>query len=217
MSLLIFIKDMKEKHFIDAHKGITFIYILALIYFYNAYSNITIWVYLGLHGTYGVLWVLKSMIFPDKSWERRTGLLYGIVILCGLSLYWISPWIIVSGYFNDEQMVVAPNWLISFTIFSFGLGVFLHFSSDMQKYIFLKINPGQLITDGLFKKSRNINYVGEFFIYLSFALLSMHWLTVLILIVFVGIVWVPNMIKKDKSLSRYSEFKNYKSNSRIFL
>ncbi|MBV67886.1 MAG: hypothetical protein CMG26_05980, partial [Candidatus Marinimicrobia bacterium] len=149
MSLLIFIKDMKEKHFIDAHKGITFIYILALIYFYNAYSNITIWVYLGLHGTYGVLWVLKSMIFPDKSWERRTGLLYGIVILCGLSLYWLSPWIIVSGYFNDGQMVIAPNWLISFAIFSFGLGVFLHFSSDMQKYIFLKINPGQLITDGL--------------------------------------------------------------------
>ena len=66
---------MKEKHFIDAHKGITFIYILALIYFYNAYSNITIWVYLGLHGTYGVLWVLKSMIFPDKSWERRTGVI----------------------------------------------------------------------------------------------------------------------------------------------
>ena len=101
--------------------------------------------------------------------------------------------------------------------FSFGLGVFLHFSSDMQKYIFLKTNPGQLITDGLFKKSRNINYVGEFFIYLSFALLSMHWLTILILVVFVGIVWVPNMIKKDRSLSRYSEFKNYKSNSRLFL
>tara|TARA_B000000441_G_scaffold127977_1_gene108270 strand:- start:104 stop:628 length:525 start_codon:yes stop_codon:yes gene_type:complete len=174
-------------------------------------------VYLGLHGTYGVLWVLKSMVFPDKSWERKTGLFYGIVILCGLSLYWISPWIIVSGYFNDGQMVIAPNWLISFAIFSFGLGVFLHFSSDMQKYISLKINTGHLITDGLFKKSRNINYVGEFLIYLSFALLSMHWLTIAILIVFIGIVWVPNMIKKDKSLSRYSEFENYKSNSRIFL
>lgn len=208
---------MKEKHYIDFHKGITFIYILTLIYFHNAYSNITIWVYLGLHGTYGVLWVLKSMVFPDKSWERKTGLFYGIIILCGLSLYWISPWIIVSGYFNDGQMVVAPNWLISFAIFSFGLGVFLHFSSDMQKYVSLKTNPGHLITDGLFKKSRNINYVGEFLIYLSFALLSMHWLTIAILIVFIGIVWVPNMIKKDKSLSRYSEFENYKSNSRIFL
>ena len=64
---------MKEKHFIDAHKGITFIYILALIYFYNAYSNITIWVYLGLHGTYGVLWVLKSMIFLTNLGKEEPG------------------------------------------------------------------------------------------------------------------------------------------------
>ena len=60
---------MKQKHFIDFHKGITFIYILALINYYDASSNITIWIYLGLHGTYGILWVLKSLIFPDK-WEH---------------------------------------------------------------------------------------------------------------------------------------------------
>jgi len=207
---------MKQKHFIDFHKGITFLYILGLIYFYSAFDNVAIWVYLGLHGTYGVLWVMKSMIFPDKSWEEDTGLIYGLVILIGLSLYWISPWIIVSGYFTNGQMVVIPNWLISVVIFSFGSGVFLHFSSDMQKYTTLKLNPGQLITDGLFQKSRNMNYVGEFFIYLSFSLLSMHWLPILILAVFISAVWVPNMIKKDSSLSRYEGFVEYKRKTRIF-
>ena len=68
----------------------------------------------------------------------------------------------------------------------------------------------------VFQEIKKYKLCWRIFIYLSFALLSMHWLTILILIVFVGIVWVPNMIKKDKSLSRYSEFKNYKSNSRIF-
>ena len=207
---------MKQKHFIDFHKGITFLYILGLIYFYSAFDNVAIWVYLGLHGTYGVLWVMKSMIFPDKSWEEDTGLIYGLVILIGLSLYWISPWIIVSGYFTNGQMVVIPNWLISVVIFSFGSGVFLHFSSDMQKYTTLKLNPGQLITDGLFQKSRNMNYVGEFLIYLSFSLLSMHWLPILILAVFISVVWVPNMIKKDSSLSRYEGFAEYKRKTRIF-
>ena len=207
---------MKQKHFIDFHKGITFLYILGLIYFYSAFDNVAIWVYLGLHGTYGVLWVMKSMIFPDKSWEEDTGLIYGLVILIGLSLYWISPWIIVSGYFTSGQMVVIPNWLISVVIFSFGSGVFLHFSSDMQKYTTLKLNPGQLITDGLFQKSRNMNYVGEFLIYLSFSLLSMHWLPILILAVFISAVWVPNMIKKDSSLSRYEGFAEYKRKTRIF-
>jgi len=207
---------MKQKHFIDFHKGITFLYILGLIYFYSAFDNVAIWVYLGLHGTYGVLWVMKSMIFPDKSWEEDTGLIYGLVILIGLSLYWISPWIIVSGYFTNGQMLVIPNWLISVVIFSFGSGVFLHFSSDMQKYTTLKLNPGQLITDGLFQKSRNMNYVGEFLIYLSFSLLSMHWLPILILAVFISAVWVPNMIKKDSSLSRYEGFAEYKRKTRIF-
>ena len=207
---------MKQKHFIDFHKGITFLYILGLIYFYSAFDNVAIWVYLGLHGTYGVLWVMKSMIFPDKSWEEDTGLIYGLVILIGLSLYWISPWIIVSGYFHDGQMTLIPNWLISVSIFSFGIGIFLHFSSDMQKHTALKLNPGKLITDGLFKKSRNMNYVGEFLIYLSFSLLSMHWLPILVLGSFILVVWIPNIIKKDKSLSRYQEFSKYKSNTRIF-
>ena len=207
---------MRQKHFIDFHKGITFIYILGLINFYSAFENVAIWVYLGLHGTYGVLWVIKSMIFPDKSWEKSTGFIYGVVILLGLSLYWISPWIIVSGYFTNGLMVVIPNWLISVVIFLFGIGVFLHFSSDMQKYTALKLNPGQLITDGLFQKSRNMNYVGEFFIYLSFALLSMHWLPILILAVFISVVWAPNMIKKDSSLSRHEGFSEYKKITRIF-
>ena len=207
---------MKHKHFIDFHKGITFLYILFLINFYNAFDNITIWVYLGLHGTYGMLWVLKSMIFPDKSWDEKASIGYGMLILVGLSMYWISPWIIVSGYFNEGIMVEAPLILISSSIFLFGLGVFLHFSSDMQKYISLKINKGVLITENLFSRSRNINYFGELLIYLSFSILSLHWIPLLVLSLFILIVWVPNMIKKDKSLSRYENFDEYKNRSNMF-
>tara|TARA_B100000959_G_C14759933_1_gene532872 strand:+ start:14 stop:646 length:633 start_codon:yes stop_codon:yes gene_type:complete len=207
---------MKYKHFIDFHKGITFLYILSLINFYNAFNNITIWIYLGLHGTYGILWVLKSMIFPDKSWEQRSGVMYGIFILFGLSLYWISPWIIVSGFFNKGVMVQVPLWIISLAIFLFGMGVFFHFSSDMQKHTSLKFNSGVLITDGFFSKSRNINYFGELLIYISFAILSMHWIPFLVLFIFIIMVWIPNMIKKDKSLSRYENFENYKNRSNIF-
>ena len=207
---------MKQKYFIDFHKGITFLYILLLINWYSAYDNITIWVYLGLHGTYGVLWVIKSMIFPDKAWEIKTGFFYGVFILAGLSLYWISPWIIVSGHFNNGDMVIPPLWMISLAIFLFGLGVFLHFSSDMQKHTALKLNPRKLVVDGLFSKSRNMNYFGEFLIYLSFCLLSMHWISFAALFIFILIIWIPNMIKKENSLSRYENFENYKNKTGIF-
>ena len=46
----------------------------------------------------------------------------------------------------------------------------------MQLYIELKYNPEHLITDGLMAYSRNSNYLGEFLIYASFALLSMSWI-----------------------------------------
>ncbi len=204
---------MRHRHFIDFHKGITFIYILFLIWYFDAYQNQAIWIYLGLHGTYGILWVLKSRIFPDKSWDKKSSISYGLVILFGLSLYWVSPWIIASGYFYN---IDTPGWLISLSIFFFGLGVFFHFSSDMQKYVYLKLRPSKLIREGLFQKSRNMNYFGELLIYLSFVLLSMHWIPLLILALFVLFVWIPNMKKKDNSLSRYDDFNEYKRKSNLF-
>ena len=80
----------------------------------------------------------------------------------------------------------------------------------------MKIAPGELIQSELFNKSRNINYFGELLIYTSFALLSMHWIPIIVLLLFIVIIWTPNMLKKDKSLSRYEDFEDYKKRSRLF-
>jgi len=146
---------MKQKYFIDTAKGLTFLVILVLMGWFRQWQNSTAWVYLGIHGTYGILWVLKSRIFPDRQWEKDKGILYGLYIWGGLSLYWISPLIITSG------AVQAPPWLLGLSVSMFTFGVFLHFSADMQKYIELKYNPDHLITDGLLSRVRNINYFGE--------------------------------------------------------
>ena len=47
-------------------------------------------------------------------------------------------------------------------------GIWLHHTSDCQKYFVLQASPG-LITDGLWSHSRNPNYLGELFILGSFA------------------------------------------------
>ena len=99
---------------------------------------------------------------------------------------------------------------IFFCITLYIVGVFLHFTSDMQKYIYLKLNPGSLMTDGMFKKIRNTNYLGELLIYLGFSLLALDWTPIIALLIFIFIIWIPNMLKKDKSLSRYKEFYDYK-------
>ena len=48
-------------------------------------------------------------------------------------------------------------------------------------------------------------------------MLAQHWLPFAILGLFAALVFVPNMRKKDKSLSRYPEFAAYKERSGLLL
>jgi steroid 5-alpha reductase family enzyme len=202
---------MKHKYFIDIHKGASFLAILGMMAYFNQWNNLTAWIYLSLHGTYGILWVLKSHVFPDRQWENTISPGYALVSLASLSLYWIAPFMLT------WRGIQAPGWLIGLCISMYTFGIFLHFVTDMQKYIELKYNPGQLITDGLLRRTRNINYFGELLIYLGFGLLAMHWLPILVILLFIIFFWAPNMLKKDKSLARYPEFTKYRRTSKLFL
>lgn len=200
---------MKAKHPINLHKGSTSIFVLALMIIYQNFT-IGAWVYLALHGTYGILWLLKDRIYPDKQWEQEIPIWAGILVFFITNLYWIAPFILISSGSVPSPPLIAAA--ISINI----LGVFLHYSSDAQKYYTLKYKSG-LITEGFFARCRNTNYLGEVCIYLGFALLVQHWLPFVILGLFAVVVFVPNMLKKDKSLSRYPEFEEYKTNSGLLL
>jgi steroid 5-alpha reductase family enzyme len=200
---------MKAKHPINLSKGLTFLVILGLMF---VYQNFTLgpWIYLSLHGTYGLLWLLKDRLYPDKRWEQEIPLWLGIFAFILVNLYWIAPFILISSRTVPSLPLVSAA--ISLNI----LGVFLHYASDAQKYYTLKYRPG-LITEGFFARCRNTNYLGELLIYGSFAMLTQHWLPFLILFGFVGAIFVPNMLQKDQSLSRYPEFADYKERSGLLL
>lgn len=209
MSWILNKYTMKAKHFINLHKGTTFFFVLGLML---VYRNFTLgpWVYLALHGTYGFLWLLKDRLYPDKQWEQEVALPLGLVGFCIVSLYWVAPFILISSGVEPALPLVAVAIVLNI------LGVFLHYVSDAQKYYTLKYKAG-LITEGLFSRCRNTNYLGEILIYLSFAMLVMHWLPFVIFGGFIAGMFVPNMLKKDKSLSRYPEFETYKANSGLLL
>ncbi|WP_036485475.1 isoprenylcysteine carboxylmethyltransferase family protein [Myxosarcina sp. GI1] len=200
---------MKIKHSINTHKLLTFAFVLGLMVFYDNFT-IAAWVYLALHGTYGIMWLLKDSLYPDKQWEAETSIPMGIFNFIMLGLYWVAPFLLISNYVEPPFALIAAAIAINIT------GTVLHYGSDAQKYFTLKHRSG-LITEGFFSRSRNPNYLGEILIYLSFALLAQHWLPFVILGFVVATTLVPNMLKKDKSLSRYSEFAAYKERSGILL
>ncbi|MBD2578206.1 DUF1295 domain-containing protein [Oscillatoria sp. FACHB-1406] len=200
---------MKIKHVINLHKGCTFFVILGLML---VYQNFTLgsWIYLALHGTYGFIWLLKDRLYPDRQWEQEIPLGMAIPTFLIINLYWIAPYILISSG------SVPPLPLVAGAIATTILGIFLHYSSDAQKYYTLKYRPG-LITEGFFARCRNTNYLGEILIYTGFALLVQHWLPFAILAGFAALIFIPNMLKKDRSLSRYPEFEEYKANSGLIV
>ncbi|MEM9265114.1 MAG: DUF1295 domain-containing protein [Cyanobacteria bacterium P01_F01_bin.13] len=200
---------MKVKHFINLHKGTTCFFVLGLMLVYHNFS-LGPWVYVALHGTYGFLWLLKDRLYPDKQWEQEVPLPTGLIGFVIVSLYWVAPFLLISTRVEPPLPLVAAAIAIN------TLGVFLHYASDAQKYYTLKYKSG-LITEGFFARCRNTNYLGEILIYLAFAMLAMHWLPFVILGGFAAGLFVPNMLKKDNSLSRYSEFEAYKAQSGLFL
>ena len=202
---------MKQKHFIDTHKGATAPMVFLLIWLYGQWDNTTAWIYLAIHGSYGIMWVLKSSIFPDKTWESNCSVWYGLYIWMGLSLYWISPLIIMSNPVSNSPIYLA------IMIFIFTLGVFFHYVADMQKHTHLKLRPGELISDAFMSRCRNTNYFGELLIYLSFALMSKHWIPLAILLLFIIVIWLPNMRKKDESLSRHATYAGYKKRTNLLI
>ena len=200
---------MKLNQVINLHKGLTIFVVAGLMIFYKNYS-IAAWVYLSLHGTYGILWLLKEKIFPDPYFREKLNFLTSITGFIFLGSYWIAPFILISSQRTVPFPIIAA--CISINI----IGVFLHFASDSQKYFTLRIKK-DLIEDGFFKNIRNTNYLGEILIYLSFAILSMSFIPFVILALFFFIVFLPRMLKKDKSLTKYSSFKEYKQNSGLLL
>jgi len=194
---------MKTSTFINAHKILVSPVVLFLMYYFDNWST-EAFIYLSLHGTYSLLWLIKHQSFPDARFSEKQPFWIGVFfIFLPLAGYYIAPYILISKH------LILPPYLIGLVLFIYIFGVFMHYVSDAQKYFILQNKKG-LIDYGLFSKIRNPNYLGEIMIYIAFATMSLHWLPFIILSGWVFGFFVRNMIAKDQSLSRHQNFAAYK-------
>jgi protein-S-isoprenylcysteine O-methyltransferase Ste14 len=190
--------------------------VLALLMWYYAdrtpaATSASSWIYLALHGSYGLVWLLKDLAFPDPNWQRRATIGGGLYTLTGLILYWSFGWLLISGTVVPSYPLPEPVWF-ALCITLCILGCTLMIAADAQKYFTLRLQRG-LITDGVHRYVRHPNYLGEMMVYGSFALLVWHWWPVVVL----GLVWTTifatNMAMKEASLSRYPGWAEYRRRS----
>jgi protein-S-isoprenylcysteine O-methyltransferase Ste14 len=191
---------------INAHKILVTPIVLGMMFYFHNWSA-QAYVYLALHGTYSLLWLLKQTYYPDRRFSGKVPFWVGLLfIFLPLGGYYLAPYLLISRY------VTWPPYLFAVVLVIYIVGIFFHYVSDAQKFYTLRERKG-LIEDGLFSRTRNPNYLGEILIYLSYAIMSMHWAPFVVLGAWVFGFFVRNMLKKDKSLSRYSDYAEYKRRS----
>lgn len=201
---------MSTLTYINLHKMLVAPLVIAMMWFYGNTST-EAFVYLAMHGTYTVLWMMKETMYPDRRFQQQVPPAWAgwLLIFLPLGGYYVAPWLLISRH------VQLQPWAIGGLVAVFVLGVFLHYVSDAQKFFTLRQKPG-LITDGLFSRTRNPNYLGEILIYASFGGMSVHWLPFVVL----GgwcVFFVRNMLLKDRSLARHPGYEEYRRRTGLLL
>ncbi|MDY3559229.1 DUF1295 domain-containing protein [Gemmata sp. JC673] len=194
---------LKIATYINAHKILVLPVVVGLMWYFDNWSA-EAYIYLAMHGTYSVLWLLKYSMFADRRFEERVPAWKGMLfIFLPLAGYYVAPYLLISG------RVVVPPAVIALALSTYILGVFYHYGSDAQKHYTLQARKG-LIREGFFGRTRNPNYLGEILIYTGYAVMSLHWLPFVVLAGWVFGFFVRNMRAKDRSMSRYPDFAEYK-------
>ncbi len=81
--------------------------------------------------------------------------------------------------------------------------------SNAHVYYTLQQSPGILVSTGMSRYIRHPNYLGEIMLYSALCLLTQRWESWLVLGAVVFFVLLPEMIKKEKSLSRFPAWTSY--------
>lgn len=208
-------RPLKFAWVVNAQKAGTFPFLGFLMWWYAdttaAATAPAAWVYLALHGGYGLVWLLKDLAFPDSNWQVRITLPSTVYAAIGLGLYWSFGWLLISGTADPVYPLPEPAWFcLCIALCLIGTAVMV--AADAQKYFTLRVRRG-LITDGMFRYVRHPNYLGEMLIYGSFALLVWHWLPALVLAWYWTTVFAVNMAMKEASMARYPAWADYKRRS----
>ena len=208
-------KVLKASWVINLQKAGTLPFVLLLMVLYDNYSAAA-WVYLGLHGSYGLCWLLKHLAFPDPNWEER--ITFGGAVnmwLFALGLYWVAPFLLISDVLGPTRPQPSAA-LLGGAILLYAVGVVIMMAADCQKYFTLKVKRG-LITDGMFRHIRHPNYLGEMMLYAAFALVAGHWIPWVILGWIWSFLFSTNMMLKEASMSRYPQWAAYKARTGMLL
>lgn len=167
-------------------------------------------IYLCLHISYCLWWLIEQWFYPQRSkviFNQTVGVIGLILSLIIIGFLYTLP-----GYlaFINPNPISFITVAIAIPLFYFGS--LINAVADVQKLTVKQYGEG-LVTDNIWRFSRNINYFGDLLRYLSFAIVSgSPWGYLVPGLVFV--IYLQRILKKEQTMSeKYPNYQDYQNNT----
>lgn len=166
--------------------------------------------YLSLHISYCLWWLIEQWLFParrDQIFPERVGLGGFLTALLFIGVLYALPGL---AAFLNPAPIRAGAVALGLVLFIFGS--LINATADVQKMTAKAMGAG-LVADGIWRRVRHVNYLGDLLRYLSFAVVAgLGWAYVVPGLVL--LIYLQRIGQKEKQMAaKYAEFGAYQSRS----
>jgi protein-S-isoprenylcysteine O-methyltransferase Ste14 len=166
--------------------------------------------YLSLHISYCLWWLLEQWLFPERRrhlFSERVGPAGFALALLFVGVLYSLPGLL--AFLNPTPISFAAV-AVALGLFSFGS--LINASADVQKST-AKAMGGGLVSDGIWRRVRHVNYLGDLLRYLSFAVVAGNGWAYLVPVL-VLLVYLQRIAQKEEGMAaKYPEFRAWQQRS----
>ena len=167
-------------------------------------------IYLSLHISYCLWWLLEQWLFPERTrqlFSERVG-----VVGFGFALLFIGVLYSLPGLLAFLNPVPISQVAVALALGLFSFGSLINASADTQKTTAKAMGAG-LVSDGIWRRVRHVNYLGDLLRYLSFAVVAGSGWAYLVP-AFVLLIYLQRIGEKETQMAaKYPEFSAWQQRS----
>ncbi len=167
-------------------------------------------IYLCLHISYCSWWLLEQWLYPARKqlFNEPASILEFTFSLVFVGLLYALP-----GYLAFTNSVPLSFTATGVALPLYIFGSLINTAADVQKMT-AKLEGAKLVSDGIWRFSRNINYFGDLMRYLSFSVVAGS-IWAYIVPSAIALLYLQRIAQKEQTMGeKYAEYADYQQSSR---
>jgi len=167
-------------------------------------------IYLCLHIGYCVWWLLEQWLYPQRRqviFNEPINLVGIVSIVLFVGVFYALPGFL--AFINPEPISL---WAVAIALPLYHFGSLINTSADVQKLTAKEQGVG-LVSDGIWRFARHINYFGDLLRYLSFSIVAGSIWAYLVPVAILALYWQRIQAREQSLSEKYENYPNYQQTS----